>query len=282
MALSGSPTPGMLPDVGDAAAPLCWVLAWPDPVPAVPPVSLWCPACPLTLGALHGDQAVQEGFDAGDTGQQDGVERGHPRLLALAQLQPQVADALQRLGRAHAARPPHPVAGGSPFWQPATVPVRGGMARWQPSFPGVLIPPWAPHPSPGFPSFPWVPMSPGGLHPSSLSPPLPGVPIPPRGHTPCWPPPPSSGFLSHPGPPHTLASSRSVRPVRGSACCSLRLKSFGVRTAGAKKRRKRNPLMEKYRTSWPGTGTAQGSGTWSWWRVDPQPRPCHLPHLVLC
>lgn len=73
-------------------------------MPPVPPV------CPLTLGALHSDQAVQEGFDAGDAGQQDGVQRGHPRLLALPRLQPQVADALQRLprvGKGSCCRTPH-------------------------------------------------------------------------------------------------------------------------------------------------------------------------------
>ena len=56
---------------------------------------LWCPPCPLTLGAVHLDEAVQEGSDTSDAGQQDGVQRGHPGLLA--RLQPQVADALQCL-----------------------------------------------------------------------------------------------------------------------------------------------------------------------------------------
>lgn len=67
--------------------------------------------------------------------------------------------------------------------------------------------------------------------------------------------------------------------MRGSACCSRRLKSFGVRTAGAKKRRKRNPLMAKYRTSWPGMGTTQGSG-WGTWRHMDSWRP-DVSHLML-
>lgn len=147
--------------------------------------------------------------------------------------------------------------------------------------PGLPIPPWAPHPSLGPLSLPRVPTPPPYPCPSPGSPSLPVVRILPR--HPC----PSPASLSlprdpvSPRAPCTLASSRSVRLVRGSACCSRRLKSFGVRTAGAKKRRKRNPLMEKYRTSWPGTGTAQGSGRWPQRCADPQPWPCCLPHLVL-
>ena len=92
------------------------------PAPAVPPR---CPVCPLTLGTLHHDQIVQEGFDTGDAGQQDGVQRGHPRLLALPQLQPQVADALQRL--------PH-VGKGSGCRTPLAWGLRGGAT------PGLLLP----------------------------------------------------------------------------------------------------------------------------------------------
>lgn len=48
---------------------------------------------------------------------------------------------------------------------------------------------------------------------------------------------------------HTLASSSSVLLVRVSACWSLSWNSLGVRIAGAKKRRKKNPLMARYFTS---------------------------------
>lgn len=47
----------------------------------------------------------------------------------------------------------------------------------------------------------------------------------------------------------TLASSSSVLLVRVSACWSLSWNSLGVRIAGAKKRRKKNPLMARYFTS---------------------------------
>lgn len=47
----------------------------------------------------------------------------------------------------------------------------------------------------------------------------------------------------------TLASKSSVLLVRVSACCSLSWNSLGVRMAGAKKRRKKNPLMARYFTS---------------------------------
>lgn len=47
----------------------------------------------------------------------------------------------------------------------------------------------------------------------------------------------------------TLASSNSVLLVRVSACWSLSWNSLGVRIAGAKKRRKKNPLMARYFTS---------------------------------
>lgn len=48
---------------------------------------------------------------------------------------------------------------------------------------------------------------------------------------------------------HTLANSNSVLLVRVSACWSLSWNSLGVRIAGAKKRRKKNPLMARYFTS---------------------------------
>lgn len=51
-------------------------------------------------------------------------------------------------------------------------------------------------------------------------------------------------FLSGIG--DTLARSKRVRLVWVSACVSRRLNSFGVRMAGAKNRRKRNPLMAMY------------------------------------
>lgn len=73
-----------------------------DPASAMSPP---CPLSPLTLGALHGDQGIQEGSDTGDTGQEDGVQWGHPGLLALPQLQPQVPDGLQ--GLAHAGKGSH-------------------------------------------------------------------------------------------------------------------------------------------------------------------------------
>lgn len=60
----------------------------------------------------------------------------------------------------------------------------------------------------------------------------------------------------------TLASSSSVLLVRVSACWSLSWNSLGVRIAGAKKRRKKNPLMARYFTSCK----HEVSGT-GWWRM---------------
>lgn len=65
---------------------------------------------------------------------------------------------------------------------------------------------------------------------------------------------PHTGFLGASGlvlppPDSTLASSSRERPVWGSACWSRRANSFGVRMAGAKKRRKRKPLTARYFTS---------------------------------
>lgn len=145
-----------------------------------------------------------------------------------------------------------PSLGPHPSWPSQTLPDVPSLSRVSltlcgPHLPWGLHPSWCPHPL-------WCPHSPSGPCPSTLS--LLGptsfllVPVPP------W-----CLILApnpHPSPrsPHhvlvpmsTLASSKSVRPVRGSACCSRRPKSFGVRTAGAKKRRKRNPLMAKYCTS---------------------------------
>lgn len=62
----------------------------------------------------------------------------------------------------------------------------------------------------------------------------------------------------------TLASRSSVLLVRVSACWSLSWNSLGVRIAGAKKRRKKKPLMARYLTSCERDASQKGKGQPTW------------------